>query len=253
MKKIVKYIKSQVPFEIKRPSSLVSAIVALIITGFFTALGWKLFEWIASLLSPYISPALKTVLGVFAYQFVIKINLASSLLFIVIFVIFFFTIYRYLDKKLLKKGEIIFEDSFDFGNKGWVLNYWGSNDPDKTCRFENSTLVLEAEAKDLINKKGENGAYYDLTSGIYKGSQYEVSCWVRATPSTTMGFKLWAHDTKGKNEIKFPARFYTPEIDAEEIKVGFMGTESLALRIHLHSKAGMGNIIVEKVKVIKIK
>jgi len=227
-------------------------ILTSISLGFLGAVGEKLFKLLSDSIYPNTPLFVKLILVRLIEPIVININLISIFL-AVLFILIFVKIYRFLDKKLLKRSEVVFEDDFSFGNKGWLLNYWGSNDQDKTCRIENSTLILEAEGKDLPTLSGENGAYYDLTKGIHEGSQYEVSCWVKSTPKTTMGFKLWVHDTKGKNEMKSPIRFYTPGINSEEVKVDFMGTQSLSLRIHLHSKAGAGSIILEKVKVVKIK
>lgn len=88
-------------------------------------------------------------------------------------------------------------------------------------------------------------------SGVYERSRYEVICKVRADKETTMGIKLWVHDTKGRNDIKYPANFYTPGVSLDEIKVGFTGTVSQAMRIHLHIKPGRGKIFVDNVIVIK--
>lgn len=76
--------------------------------------------------------------------------------------------------------------------------------------------------------------------------------WVKSDKNTTMGFKLWVHDTLGQAEMKFPANFYTPGIEYEEVKTGFITTKSQALRIHLHSKAGKGKIYVDKVIVVRV-
>lgn len=253
MKKVIAYIRNQLPNEIKRPSSLLSTILALTITGFFTALGWQLFDLLIGFITPYPPSFIKAILEVLTYSATIRINIATLILFTTLFILVFFSAYRFFDKRLLKKGEVVFEDDFDFGNKGWQLNYWGSNDSDKTCRIENSSIIFEADNNDLVDSKKEYGAYYDLAAGIYNGSKYEVSCWIKSAPNTTMGFKLWAHDTKGQNSIKFPASFYTPGSIPEEVKLGFVGTSSQAMRIHLHNKAGAGKIIVDKIKVVKVK
>lgn len=216
------------------------------------ALGAWIFQSLINFVNPYAPSFVNAIFGILTYPVVLKTNIFNIFLFFSLFIIVFFSAYRFFDKKLLKKGEVVFEDNFEFGNKGWQLNYWGSNNPDKTCRLENSSIIFEAEEKDLADPRRENGAYYDLATGIYEGSRYEISCWVKSTPETSMGFKLWVHDTKGHNEMKFPPRFYTPGTSFEEIKLGFVGTSSQALRIHLHSKAGAGRIIADKVKVAKV-
>jgi len=250
-KKIIEFIKSQIPFEIKSSASFISIILVLILIGFFGKLGSWLFELLIKFISPFAPPFIKAMLGALTYPITVQINLITIFTFLVAFITFFFSTYRFFAKLFLKRGAVVFEDNFVFGNKGWDLNYWGSNDPDKTCRFENSSIIFEAEESDLVDARKEFGAYYDLTTGIYEGSNYEVSCWVKADVNTTMGFKLWVHDTKGHNDIKFPARFNTPGVGFEEVKVGFVGTSSRALRIHLHNKAGTGRIIVNKVRVVR--
>jgi len=249
MKKILDLLKSQVPFELKRPSSLLSIAIAIIFTGFLLQLGTRLLDSLFQLLTPYFPSIVKGLLDVFSYSFNVKLNLIS----IVIFIVIFFTAYRVIDRTLLRKlgNTKVFFDDFDFSNKGWLLNYWGSNNPDKTCHYEDSVLVFEAESDDLTNERKEYGAYYDLVTGIYEKDKYEVSCMVRAEKGTTMGIRLWVHDTRGHNEIKYPANFYTPGESLEEIKVGFTGSTSQALRIHLHIKPGKGKIYVDSVTVIK--
>lgn len=214
------------------------------------ALGAKLFQLLINVVTPYTPSFLNKTLQLLTYSFPVKINIVT----IILFILGFFTVYRFIDRKLLQKlgKTIIFKDDFD-SDQGWLLNYWGSNNPNKTCRFEDSSMVFEADETALMDDRKEYGAYYDLTSGIYEGSKYEISCWVKSEEKTSMGFKLWVHDTRNQNGIKFPARFYTPGSDLEEIKVGFTATSSQALRIHLHNKAGTGKIIVDKVLVTKVK
>lgn len=249
MKKIIDLLKSQIPFELQRPSSLLSIFIALLIAGFCLQLGTRLSDDIYQSLKPYFPAFIKTTIDFLIYPVNIRVNLITAILFIVVF----FTIYRIIDRLILKrlKNAVIFSDNFEFSNKGWLLNYWGSNHPDKTCRFEESVLVFEAEESDLIDDKKEYGAYFDLVSGIYERSRYEVICRVKAYKGTTMGIKLWVHDTKGLNGIKYPANFYTPGLSWDEIKVGFTGTSSQAMRIHLHVKPGQGKIFVDNVTVIK--
>ncbi len=250
-KQLKKKILEFIPFEIKRPTSPISVILAIIVLGFFSKIGESLLDLLLGVVNPYTPEVLRIFSLVVTYPIPIKINILTLL----IFAVLFFPIYRFFDKALLQKlgKTTIFEDEFDFGNKGWALNYWGSNNPDKTCRIENSSIVFQAEEADLVDTRKEYGAYFDLKNGIYEGSKYEVSCWVKSEQGTTMGFKLWVHDTMGHNDGKFPANFYMPGVDFEEVKLGFTGTSSQGLRIHLHNKAGSGKILVDKVRVIKVK
>ena len=252
MKRILDFVKLHIPFEIKRPSSPVSIILALVIIGFFGKIGEKLLDILLNLFTPLAPEILKVIKVVVSYSIPINLNLLT----LMIFVLLFFPVYRFFDKKLLQRlgKTIIFEDDFDFGNQGWVLNYWGSTNPDKTCRIEKSILIFEAEDAELTDPRKEFGAYFDLTNGgVYQGSKYEISCWVKSENNTSMGFKLWVHDTRGQSNVKFPANFYTPSMQFEEVKVGFTATSSNALRIHLHNKPGSGKIIIDKVRVVKVK
>ena len=250
MTNILEYLKSSVPSELKRVTSPLSIFLALIIIGIFAKLGETIFDFLLTLIKLFVPKIAITIVPVLAYTIPVNINLITLLIFIILFL----PLYRFFDKNLLNwfKGAVIFEDKFDFANKGWVLNYWHSINPDNTCRIEQSSMVFEAEDEDLISPQKENGAYFDLTNGIYQGSKYEASCWVKSGEGTTMGFKLWVHDTTGRAEMKSSAGFYTPGTQYEEIKVHFIGTKSRALRIHLHYKAGRGKIFVDRVKVVKV-
>ena len=66
-----------------------------------------------------------------------------------------------------------------------------------------------------------------------------------------MGFQLWIHDgAGGAIEAKEPMFPKTPsDTYYETIKVRFTITESNAIRIHLHCKAGIGFIKVSEVLV----
>lgn len=249
MKKFIDLLKSLIPFEFQRPSSVLSLFIALFIAGFFLQLGTRLSDDIYPFLKPHFPTFIKTIIDFLTYPVSINMNLITA----VFSVFIFFTIHRVIDRIILRKlrDTVIFSDDFEFSNKGWLLNYWGSNNPYKTCRFENSTLVFEAESDDLIDNKKEYGAYFDLVDGVYENTRYEVICKVKSETGTTMGIKLWVHDTRGRNDIKFPANFRTPNMDLDELKVGFTGTKSQAMRIHLHIKPGKGKIFVDSVTVIK--
>ncbi len=249
LKKILEYLNRLLPFELKRPTSVIAVIIALLILGFLSKAGEKIFDLLLSLFQPLLPVFISFISLILFNPFPIKVNLFNLILFIFLL----FPLYRFVDKKLLQTARkvLIFQDDFST-NKGWALNYWGSNNPAKTCRLEDSKIVFEAEEADLIDSRKENGAFYDLKSGIYAGSSYEVSCWVRSAGDTTMGFQLWVHDTTGNNDAKFPSHFYTPSERLEKIIIGFFGSSSNALRIHLHTKAGKGKIIVKKVEVMKV-
>ncbi len=154
------------------------------------------------------------------------------------------------------KKEIIFEDDF-VSNKGWIMNYWGTTNPDKTNRIESSMIIFEATENELLHPNKEFGAYIDLKNGIDEGSAYEVSCLVKSEPGTTMKFQLWLHDNViGNNSSmrteKNPAQLKTPGNDFEKIKLEFIATVTKGIRIHLHNQGGVGKIIVDKVTVSRL-
>ena len=245
--KVLGYIKDKFPFELKRGTSIASVIIALLFTGFLTRLGGILLDKTIALLKPY----LPTVWGFLVW--IISLKFEMNFLSAIVFVVFLFPIYRKIDRLLLSRSEneIIFKDDFDSGNKGWALNYWGSNDPIKTNRIENSTMIFEATEVELHSRKKEFGAYFDLRNGIYTGNNYEISCKVKAIDNTTMQFSLWLHDTHGSSSSLTPMR--TPNIASFEIiKLNFTATGTQAIRIHLHNKAGAGQILVDNVLVKKL-
>lgn len=251
---IFSYLKDKIPFELKRGTSLLSIILALIIAGLFTRLGEIILEKIIYYFKPYFPTAIKGFKWV--WDFIIwtmSISFEVNLFGIVIFIILLFPIYRMIDKFFLKKirGEIVFKDEFSSGNKGWQMNYWGSNNPQKTNRIENSYMIFEAEDIDLIDQKKEFGAYIDLKNGIYQGNEYEVICKVAADANTTMQFRLWLHDTKGGSS-NIQTNYITPTEKISTLNLKFTSNETNAIRIHLHNKAGSGKIKVKEVIVKKI-
>lgn len=253
LKNILERFREELPRELSRESSLVSMFILLILweilKGVLSRLGELITDNILPNLPSILFQFLKFIYSIFSYP--IQTNLSQLLLLLLIFL----PGYRIIDKYLLRKAkkQVVFEDDFDAGNRGWNLNYWGSNNPNKTNSITDSHMIFEASDDELIDSKKEYGAYFDLRSGIYEGLKYEVSCFVKSSVNATMGFQLWIHDTTGKNTVKFPRNFYTPGDGFEEVKVGFTATSSQAMRIHLHNKAGLGMIIVDKVRVVKVK
>lgn len=248
IRKFLSQIKENLPTPFNRSTSVLSMVLVYaafkILDGFLSGIG----SLIGDIAIPKIPDLVKVVWEVINKP--IQTTLFQLLLFLVIAI----PGYTYFDRMILKRKrkEVIFEDDFSLGNKGWVLNYWGSNKPGKTVRIENSQMVFEAEKDELHNQNGENGAYFDLTNGIYKGFKYDVSCEVKAVSNTTMGFQLWIHDTRSKGEVRFPADFQVPNTSKMSYTTSFIGTETNGMRIHLHSKAGKGKIVVKSVKVTKV-
>lgn len=252
--KLLTYLKDKIPFELKRGTSFISIVLALIIAGLFTRLGEIVLEKALDFIKPYIPTAVNGFK--FIWDFIIllmSVSFEVNVFGLIIFVILLFPIYRMIDKFFLKKmrGEIVFKDEFNAGNKGWQMNYWGSNNPQKTNRIENSYMVFEATESDLTNSKKEFGAYIDLKNGIYQGNEYEVICRVAADANTTMQFRLWLHDTRGSSS-SIQTNYITPTEKISTLSLKFTSNKTNAIRIHLHNKAGLGKIKVKEVIVKKI-
>lgn len=256
MLKIVEYLKRSIPFEIKRSTSVISVVLTIIIIGFLTEIGKWIFGEVTSLFKlsvPFISN-----FYLWSTSITYQISLLAIFFYLFLLVVLIFPIYRKLDKFFMfgKNKELIFKDNF-VNNKGWHLNYWGTNNPEKTNRVENSTMVFEAQENEVQNKNKEFGAFYDLKNGIYEGFKYEVCCKVKSDPSTTMKFQLWLHDNVVGNKSstrtkKEPKEIKTPGNEFEEIKARFIATSTNGIRIHLHNKAGFGKIYIKEVSVYKV-
>lgn len=250
MKNIIKKI---VPFELMRTSSWLSVAITLIIVGALGEIGKILIYAIGGLITK-ITPTTKDFF-LWANSTNIQVSYFTLFSYVIIFIVLLFPIYRYLDRFLLNKfrREIIFEDDFDSTSKGWYLNYWGSTNPQKTNRIENSLMIFEANENELVDPKKEFGAYVDVRNGIYQGYTYEISCKVKSDIETTMGFQLWVHDTTGGiSSVWEPSKFFSPQTSFREIKLKFIATSTGAIRVHLHNKAGKGRILVDNVSVVKV-
>jgi hypothetical protein len=216
--------------------------------GLFAECGKDLYNLLKTLnkddLNSFYSPIARV-----AFYKLFEVNILSALLFILLFI----PVYRFIDKKVLSRliSETIFFD--DFAKVlGWVLNYWGSTNPPKTNRIQNKCMVFEANQEEWPFQNFENGAYIDLRSGVTKGLKYTVKCSVKSSIGSTMGFKLWLHDIAGNNSMTNPIAFETPPSEEfKEYSLTFQATETNAIRIHLHCKAGLGYLMVNSFKVIR--
>jgi len=228
----------------------------LLLLVFFAKIGEWFFEKVAFLFqltlpfigSFYLWATMKT------YQ----ISLLAIIFYMLALVILIFPLYRRFDKFFMqgKNRELIFKDDFVV-DQGWRLNYWGTTNPNKTNRIENSTMIFEASEDELQDENKEFGAYYDLKNGIYEGYTYEVCCKVKSDPNTTMKFQLWLHDNVIGNRSsmrtkKMPEELETPSLEFKEIKATFIATATNGIRIHLHNKGGLGKIYVKEVIVHKV-
>lgn len=191
-----------------------------------------------------------------AIVFASNFNYSVSALSLIAFIIFLSSLKQFplQEYKIINSKEIIFEDDF-INDRGWFLNYWGTTNPNKTNRIENSTMIFEANNEEVLNQNNEYGAYIDLRNGILNGQTYEIICKLKSETDTTMGFQLWVHDTRGGNmdvSKKEPKSFYTPKNIYRELRLKYTANSTNAIRIHLHNKAGVGKIIVDKIMVLKI-
>lgn len=244
------YIKKQIPFELKRGASVVSIILALIVVGFFGQVGSWIFEKSLTII-PIVKKAWQWSSAI-KFEF----TLAEAFFYVLGLLLFLFPIYRRVDRFLIQKTkrEIIFSDDFD-NNKGWSLNYWGTTNPEKTNRIEQSAMVFEATPEEVQHIGKEFGACIDLRNGIYSDYTYDVCCMVKSDLGTTMGFQLWVHDTVGRNsEVskKQPEQFFTPSTSYQEVRLKYTANSTNAIRIHLHNKAGAGRVYIDKVIVTKL-
>lgn len=155
--------------------------------------------------------------------------------------------------KSLKKEDVVFYEKFDSGAKErWVLNFWGTNDPEKTNYLDNNQMIFEAKEEQLKLKDGF-GAFIDLRNKIYSGHKYKICCKVKSIKDTTMKFQLWIHDiTGGKPRSVNPESPEIPPIQEKDYCVNFKANDQNAMRIHLLCKGGDGRIIVNHLNVIRI-
>src|SRR5258708_18696611 len=106
----------------------------------------------------------------------IEVELINVLLVVIAAVPFYRLINRYIVSKLF--SEVIFIEDFSSNTYFWVLNYWGSTNRTKTNRIENHQMIFEALPTEWTwsGNPGQNGAYYDLRTGIVNGLNYSVEC-----------------------------------------------------------------------------
>lgn len=256
MTRIIEFFKKSIPFELKRNTSIFAIIFALIAIGFFAKIGEWIFEKLLLLLQEAFPFFGKFYL--LATTTTYQISLLVIIFYVLALVILIFPLYRKFDKFFMfgRKKELIFKDDFII-NQGWHLNYWGTTNPEKTNRIENSVMIFEANESELLNENKEFGAYFDLKNGIYEGYTYEVCCKVKSDSNTTMKFQLWLHDNVVGNRSsmrteKIPKEFEIPSNEFKELKINFLATITNGIRIHLHNKGGFGKIYVKEVAVYKV-
>ncbi|MDD5489469.1 MAG: hypothetical protein PHP25_02210 [Candidatus Moranbacteria bacterium] len=158
-------------------------------------------------------------------------------------------------KNIYIRKQLIFEDDFSVIKEKWHLRYWEENNPDKNInRIEYSTMIFEAEESQIANHEKKFGAYYDFDS-LSEGDEYEVVCWVKSIPDSTMKFQVWLHDNiMGGRSIwsaRMPKYPIIPSLRYQKISVKFIATTRKALRIHLEATPGLGKILVRRVKLLK--
>jgi hypothetical protein len=229
-------------------AKIVAFVISATLLGLFAELGKDLYNLIKTVnkndLSSFYACAEKV-----AFYKLFEVNVITALIFILLFI----PLYRFIDKKIISRliSEMVFFDNFA-KDIGWVSNYWGSTNPQKTNRIQNGCMVFEAIQNEWPTQNYENGAYIDLRNGITEGLNYTIKCKVKSSLDSTMGFKLWLHDIKGNNSMSNPITFETPPSDDyKEYSLTFKATETNGIRVHLHCKAGVGFLMVDSVKVIR--
>ncbi len=230
-----------------------SQIITFIITGVILGLLNEFGKDIYTAIKRYKVNGLNKLFGKISDFLFTKIetNIITLLLIIIISIPVFNFLYKFIFSKLIPNEKIFFED-FSSDKHVWNLNYWGTQETKDTVKIENGHLVLQA-IPGTWQANGENGAFYDLTNSIIIGRKYEVICKVSSSINSTMGFRLWLHDTQGNNSTLSPIEFQTPPNDApKEYKIRFTPTVYSGIRIHLHGREGQGSIIIKEVVVRKL-
>ena len=227
---------------------IVAFIISATLLGLFAEFGKDLYSLMKNLNKNDLS-SFYTCFERIAFYNLFEINVITALIFVLLFI----PVFRFIDRKILSRliSETVFFDNFS-KDIAWVLNYWGSTNPQKTNRIQNGNMIFEAIQGEWPNQNYENGAYIDLRNGIIEGLSYTIKCRVKSSIGSTMGFKLWLHDIKGNNSMTTPIAFETPPSDNyKEFSLIFKATETNGIRLHLHCKAGEGFIVVDSVKVIR--
>ena len=229
-------------------AQIVAFIVSGTLLGLLAEFGKDLYNLLKTINKSDLSSFYSCIEKVAFYK-LFEINVITALIFIVLFI----PTYRLLDKKILSRliYETVFFDDFD-KDLGWLPNYWGSTNPQKTTRIQNGCMIFEANQNEWLTQNFENGACIDLRSGIIDGLNYTIKCKVKSSLGSTMGFKLWVHDIAGIKSMTDPIAFETPPSDDyKEYSLIFEATDTNGIRIHLHCRAGVGFLMVDSVKVIR--
>lgn len=226
---------------------IIAFVASTVFIGLLAEIGKDLYHFLKTINKDNLSSVFAFIEKIAFYK--LEINLITAFIFVVLII----PIYRFIDKKILSRiiSEVVFFDDFA-KDIGWVFNYWGSTNPQKTNRIQNECMVFEAIQNEWPTQNFENGAYIDLRNGIIEGLNYTIKCKVKSSLDSTMGFKLWLHDIKGNNSMTNPIAFETPPSDDyKEYSLIFKATETNGIRVHLHCKAGTGFLMVDSIKVIR--
>jgi hypothetical protein len=207
-----------IPFELKRSTSWLSIIIALILAGIITEIGKIILIGIIKLIGMVFEIFGDKLIQILSQTY--EVNLATIIIGALVFIILLFPIYRKIDKLILTgvKKELIFEEDFT-NSVSWRLNHWGSHNPSKTNRIENHKMIFEATPEELQDPNKFFGANFDLRNGIYSGNTYEISCIVNSMKNATMKFQLWVHDTAGgDSSVSQPKTPTTPSETGETMQ-----------------------------------
>jgi len=243
MKKRIKIFEYELTW-----SQIITFIITSILLGFLAKVGEDGYAYFKTINKNDINNVIRWVVNILFSK--IKINLFTLILIIIIGIPLFKFLYLKVFIKII--SERIFFENFSTTKHSWNLDFWGDANSQGTNRIENNEMVFEALLGQWSRGKGEGVAFYDLTNGVIEGLTYEVSCKAKSTDNTTMGFRLWVHDTNGNNSKTNPQNFVTPPSNnAAEYKLLFKATKTNAIRIHLLCREGEGSIIAKEVSVKK--
>jgi len=229
-------------------TTILSFIGTAIVLGFLSKMGEDIYDNLKTYDYRHLSVIGQAITKFFTST--IELKIINILLIAIAAIPFYRLINKYIISRLF--SETIFKEDFSSNANFWAMNYWGSTNPHRTNRIENNQMIFEALPSEWAwsGGPGQGGAYHDLRTGIVSGFTYIVECKVKSTPSTTMRFQLWLHDTEEKNTVR--GEIETPPVDDfKTYKLKFKATDSRAIRIHLHCYAGQGRIIVDEVRVVR--
>ena len=128
--------------------------------------------------------------------------------------------------------------------KTWKVNHWGSD----VATIENGKMIFKGKTR-----LATDGSHIDLKDALKIGSNYKVSCFVKALPKTTGQFQLWCHDNIEIGRIPTGAESAVPYAPASTegapCTLTFEAKNNPDIRIHFQYSPGDGQIEVSDLRI----